>query len=249
MSVLAVYSLKGGVGKTATAVNLAYLAARDGYTTLLCDLDPQASASFYFRVKPRVAGGGDALVQSRQKLAQAVRRTEYDRLDLLPADFSYRTLDATLDQLKNPTKRVAKLLKPLRQAYDLIIIDCPDTLSTLSDSIFFVADALLVPIIPTVLSIRTLGHVQQYLKLAGEDPPRLLPFFCMIDRRKKLHRQVYEEYTRAGQGFLETAIPYASAVEKMGLERAPLPSYDRRSKATRAYEALWEEVQQRADLR
>ncbi len=64
MKIFATYNIKGGVGKTATAVNLAYLAARDGYRVLLWDLDPQAAASFLFRIRPRVKGGGKALIRA-----------------------------------------------------------------------------------------------------------------------------------------------------------------------------------------
>ncbi len=93
MNTLATYNIKGGVGKTAAAVNLAYLAARDGHRTLLWDLDPQGAASYLLRVRPRVKGGGKALIRGKTSLEEAVKPTEFDRLDLVPADFTYRNLD------------------------------------------------------------------------------------------------------------------------------------------------------------
>ena len=101
---------------------------------------------------------------------------------------------------------------------------------------------MLIPVIPTTLSLRTLDQIQRHLRKKAVKPPRVLPFFCMVDRRKTLHREICAAYTDGKDGFLTTTIPFASAVERMGLERAPLPSYDRRSRATKAYEALWEEV-------
>jgi chromosome partitioning protein len=86
VKILATYNIKGGVGKTATAVNLGFLAARDGYRVLLWDLDPQGAASFLFRIKPRVKGGGQALIHGKRPVDGAIKGTDFDNLDLLPAD-------------------------------------------------------------------------------------------------------------------------------------------------------------------
>ena len=242
MSIIAVYNLKGGVGKTAAAVNLAYLAAQDGYRTLLWDLDPQGAATFYCRVKPKVKGGAQKIVQSKHNLDPAIRGTDFDNLDLLPADFSYRNFDSTLDATKKPVRRLATLLKPLKKEYDHLIFDCADGLATLTESVFFAADLLLILVIPTTLSLRTFDQVKKHLKKKTERPPRTLPFFNMVDRRKKLHKEICAAYADGKDGFLTTTVPFASAVERMGVERAPLPSYDRHSPATHAYKALWKEI-------
>ena len=245
MSIIAVYNLKGGVGKTAAAVNLAYLAAQDGYRTLLWDLDPQGAATFYCRVKPKVKGGAQKIVQSKRNLDPAIRGTDFDNLDLLPADFSYRTFDSALDATKKPVQRLASLLKPLKKEYDYLILDCADGLATLTESVFFAADLLLIPVIPTTLSLLTFDQVKKHLKKKTRRPPKTLPFFSMVDRRKKLHKEICAAYADGKDGFLTTTVPFASAVERMGVERAPLPSYDRRSRATLAYKALWDEVKEK----
>jgi chromosome partitioning protein len=125
MKVLATYSIKGGVGKTAAATNLAWLAARDGGPTLIWDLDPQGAATFNYHVRPRVKGGAKGLVREERPLEKAIKGTEYPGLDLLPADFRYRNLDLQLDQAKKSTRRLARLLKQLKGDYEWVILDCP----------------------------------------------------------------------------------------------------------------------------
>jgi cellulose biosynthesis protein BcsQ len=128
MKIVAAYNIKGGVGKTATAVNIAHLAAADGYRVLLWDLDPQAAASFLFRVKPRVKGGGKALIAGKRPIDDAIKATDFENLDLLPADFTYRNLDLHLDGERKSTTRLRSLLSPLRREYDLVVLDCPPSM-------------------------------------------------------------------------------------------------------------------------
>jgi chromosome partitioning protein len=239
--ILATYNIKGGVGKTATAVNLAYLAARAGERVLIWDLDPQGAATFYFRVKAK-RKGGRKLVAGKRALDEAIKATDFDNLDLVPADFSFRNLDLLLDDAKRPERRLAKLLKPLAEDYDRAFLDCPPSISLASESVFAAADALIVPLIPTTLSLRT---YDQLLAFAGEralDRLRILPFFCMADRRKRLHREIVDAALADRPEFLKTVVPYASDVERMGVERRPLPAFAPRSPATAAFAALWAEI-------
>ena len=138
MRTLAVYSIKGGVGKTTTAVNLAYLAARQGLRTLVWDLDPQGAASFYFRIRPKVKGVR-RLIRRRRDLRLRVRGTDFEMLDLLPADFSYRNLDLLLSLNKKPRKTLRKLLRPLTSSYDWVFLDCAPSISVVSEAVFAAA--------------------------------------------------------------------------------------------------------------
>jgi cellulose biosynthesis protein BcsQ len=243
MKVLATYNIKGGVGKTATAVNLAYLAAAEGARTLVWDLDPQAAASFYFRVKPKVKGGGEAIVSGRRTLDRAIRGTDFDNLDLMPADFSYRNMDLDLDATKRRRKRIDLVLRPLAKDYDYVVLDCPPSISLVSENVFRAADALVVPLIPTTLSLRTLDQLDAFLAdHPRRNRPLVLPFFSMVDLRKKLHRELVEQAQRDRPEVLTTTVPASSDVERMGVHRAPLPSYAPRARATAAYRSLWQEI-------
>ena len=190
MKVFATYNIKGGVGKTATAVNLAYLSAREGARTLVWDLDPQGAATFYFRIQPKVKGGSKKLVKGKRSIDLTIRGTDFEGLDLIPADFSYRHMDLDLERTKRPTRQLARLLMPLSLQYDHLFLDCPPSISLVSEGVFVAADVLLVPTIPTTLSLRTLHQLQQHLRARSTDRLQILPFFCMVDRRKKLHRQL-----------------------------------------------------------
>ena len=245
MKILASYNIKGGVGKTATAVNIAHLAARDGRRVLLWDLDPQAAASFLLRVRPRVKGGGAALIKGSRDLDAAIKGTDFERLDLLPADFTYRNLDLVLDATKKPTQRLARLLRPLAAEYDLVVLDCPPGISLLSESVLHAADVLLVPLIPTTLSVRTLDQLSEFISGFNGHRPKVLAFCSMIDRRKRLHLEIAERLPTERPDVARTVIPALSLIERMSVERAPVTAFAPRSTAARQYAALWAELAQR----
>lgn len=243
MTVIAAYNIKGGVGKTSTAVNLAYLAASKGHNTLIWDLDPQGASSYYFRIKPKVKGGSKALIAGERDLDGLIKGTDFEFLDMLPADFSFRNLDLVLDTRKKPIQRLEKLLKPLRDEYELIFLDCPPNISLLSEAVFEASDILLSPIIPTTLSLRTLDQLKKFIKDNQLKNLKLAPFFSMADRRKKMHREIMETLCQEHKDLLKTVIPYASDIERMGLERMPLGAYAGKSRSTQAYQELWQELE------
>ena len=244
-TVFATYNVKGGVGKTSAAVNLARLAASGGAPTLLWDLDPQGASTYLFRVKPKVKGGGKALVRGRSDVDALIKGTDHEGLDLLPADFSYRHMDLALDGAKKPTARLARVLEPLAGEYAYTFLDCPPSVSLVSESVFEAADVLLVPIIPATLSSRTFEQIE---RLLSEEGPRVMAFFSMVDPRKRLHREVMRQLREEQPAaVLETAIPAAADVERMGVHRTVIADFAPRTRAARAYEELWREIQDRLD--
>ncbi len=251
--VLATYNIKGGVGKTSAAVNLSYLAAGDGLRTLLWDLDPQGGSTYLFRVKPKVRGGGDKLVRLKSDVDQLIKGTDHPGLDLLPADFSYRHMDLALDQFKKPTRRLARVLEPLEDEYDWVFLDCPPSISLVSESVFEAADVVLVPIVPATLSSRTMAQLDAVVAEAAtghpkhRGGPRVLAFFSMVDGRKKLHREVMERLRAERDDVLQAAIPASVEVERMGEERDAIATYAPRGRAAPAYEALWRELRARLE--
>jgi chromosome partitioning protein len=248
MMVVATYNIKGGVGKTSAAVNLAALAAQDGLRTLLWDLDPQGAASFLFRVRPKVRGGGRKLVRGRSDVADVLRGTDIEGLDLLPDDFSYRHMDLALDESGKPTRRLRKVLSPLAEHYDLAVLDCPPSISLVSESVFDAADALLVPLIPSTLTVRTFEQLADFVDAEVEHRPEIVAFFSMVDRRKRLHREVVETLPDGRRDVARTAIPAATEVELMGVERSPVVVHAPRSRGARAYAELWAELRDRLAL-
>jgi cellulose biosynthesis protein BcsQ len=222
-------------------VNLAYLAAREGAPTLLWDLDPQGASTYLLRVKPKVKGGGRALVRGKTDPDARIKGTDYERLDLLPADFSYRHMDLHLDGAKRPRHRLAKVLAPLQAEYEYVFLDCPPSISLASESVFEAADALLIPLLPADLSARTLERIDQ----VGGDGAKQLAFFSMVDSRKRMHREVMQRFATERRGMLHTVVPLAADVERMGQARAPLEEFAPRSGAAVAFRELWKEIRER----
>ncbi len=244
MTILALYSNKGGVGKTAAAVNLAYLAAQSGLVTLICDLDPQASATFYFRVKPKLKPKARGLVRAHKPIDRSIKGTDYENLDLLPADFTHRNLDITFNRQRNRKQQLKEILNPFREEYDLIILDTPPTINILAENIFNAADDLLVPLIPSTLSIQTHAQLLSFLKKNKYRSNGVYSFFSFVDGRKKMHRELATWARGNFNGFLRSVIPYLSHVEQMGIYREPVPAFAPASRASKAYQELWEEIHQ-----
>ena len=242
MRIAALYNIKGGVGKTSTAINMAYLSAKHGRRTLIWDLDAQGAATYILRIKPRVKGGGKRLVRATRPLEDSLKGTDFDNLDLLPADFTYRHLDLLLDETKKPTRQLARLLAPLADEYDQVILDCPPSMSLLSENVLRAADLVLVPLIPTTLSVRTMEQLTHFVGGLDGPTPRLLGFFSMVDRRKTLHREIIAALPSQRTDIAQAAIPALSVVEQMAQRREPVAEFAPRSAAARNYEQLWREA-------
>jgi len=240
MVTIALYNLKGGVGKTAASINLAYLSAKDGYKTLVWDMDPQGSSSFYLGAD---AGKNETrkLLSGDQSLADAVRESPYPNLDVIPADLSARHADILLSEMKQSRKKIGALLSSLKKTYDIVILDCPPGISLLHEAVFAGSDFVLMPNIPTTLSIRSYETVLDYFKENSIETSKLKCFFSMVDHRKNLHHEVMNSFYK-DKFFLKNYIPYLSDVEKMGINRAPLETFAASSYAAQCYRDLWKEI-------
>ena len=252
--IIAVYNIKGGVGKTTSAVNLAYLSAMQGNKTLLWDMDHQGAAGFFLDVDDQLKGGVKGLFKdlsqtpSKRNISDKVVETNYENLDLLPSDISMRLLDVKVAESRSSNKVIEKLLAPFADDYDYIFVDCAPGLTVANESLMFAADLVLVPVIPTVLSVRMLEQLNDYIKdsvhaKTKSKKPRLRAFFTLMDGRKSMHKAIYEQLcVKKKTIILPVSIPYQSHAEKMALEQKPIAEFAANSASAIAYDDLWAAV-------
>jgi len=249
MKTIAFYNLKGGVGKTATAVNMAWHAARWKHRTLLWDLDPQGAASFYLGVDQDNPGyKAGSLLKGKQPVGRLKRETRWPHLDVVPADISMRNADVKLAESGGGKNRLKELIAPFGESYELTLLDGPPTLSPLAESVFAAADYLFVPVIPTHLSLRAFEQVLDWIDGKKIKNLQVVPFFNMVDRRRDLHVQMLVKRPALMKNGLKTWIPYSTHVEQMGDHRAPVGEFAPYTPAAQAFRALWFEVLGRLKL-
>ena len=244
MKIIAVTNIKGGVGKTTTAVNLAYLCAASGQRTLLWDLDPQGGATYILGIDPdqHEFASAKKLLAGKCDVPELIVATGYANLDLLPANLSYRKFDVHLNAHKKPTERLLKISRSLREVYDVLFLDCPPGISLLSENVLHAADVVMVPLVPSPLSLRMLVQLRDFIDDRGWQDLLLLPFFSMVDIRRSLHRELMTSTRTRFPAILSTEVPYWSEIERMSLRRAPLPAFSPHGLATPIYAALWREM-------
>jgi chromosome partitioning protein len=246
MLVVASCSGKGGVGKTTAAVNVAALAARS-LRVMLWDLDPQGAATHCLAVVPAARGLARDLVRGRRTLADAAVVTQWDGLAVVAADRTARNLDRLLDD----EHHLRNQLKSVRDDYDLVVLDCPPGAGRLAEQIIEAADGLLIPMVPGPLSVRALDQLGDLVarvadkRTNGRPPVTMLPFFSMVDRRKRLHRETIEDIQLARPETLSAQIPMSAEIERMPLNRAPTVSRTPDAVGALAFVELWREAQLR----
>lgn len=238
MAVIAIYSAKGGVGKTTIAANLGWCSATISCRkTLLWDLDVAGGAGYLFGIEPEDTKARAVFARER-KASKAIVKTQYDRLSVLPADESLRELDNVFARI-GKRRQLARLTDELAKKYDRILLDCPPALGQISAQVMRAADLIIVPLPPSPLSTRAFDLVVKEIKLHAKRHPPILPVLSMVDMRRNLHRAARE----ANPDW--PVIPMSSAMEQCAVRRQPVGEFAPNSPSARGFGQLWAAIERK----
>ena len=252
---LAVVNQKGGVGKTTTAVNLSAALALLGYPVLLVDLDPQGNSTSGFGVsKAGLRLTVYEALMSGGSVDSVIRPTAIEGLDIAPSDVRLAGAEV---ELVSSMAREAKLrgaLRPAKDRYDAIVVDCPPSLGLLTVNALTAADACLIPLQPEYYALEGLSALMTTIELVRKhlNPPLAIAgvLLTMVDSRTKLSDQVAEEVRRHfGDRVFRTAIPRSVRLAEAPSYGEPIFRYAPESRGAEAYADLAREAASRLELR
>jgi chromosome partitioning protein len=251
--VIAVANQKGGVGKTTTTINVSACMAQVGFKVLVLDMDPQANATSGLGLEKIEGASAYRPLLGEGNLSEKVRRTAFDRLDLIPSEVDMCGAEVEIARAEDHLKRLTGLLRPLVNAghHDFIVIDCPPSLGLLTLNAFAASDYLLIPLQCEYFALEgiSMSHkVLNQVKTSGINPRLELlgVIMTMFDIRTRLSAQVVEEVRQHfGELVFDTAIPRLTRLAEAPSFGKPIIHHDKYSPGAAAYEVLTSEILKR----
>ena len=247
-SIITVTNQKGGVGKTTSAVNIAYYLAKAGKTVLLVDLDPQGNATSGLGIdKNTLEDTMSEVVLQKVPITSVVLKTDHKNLWLAPTTPHLANTEAQLAGMQSKFTRLRQALTAVEDQFDFIIIDSPPSLSLLTVNGLIAAKYVLIPVQAEFYAMEGLGQLLETMKLVrkgmntGLEIIGVLP--TMVDSRTTLSKQVVEEIKRNfGAKVFDSEIPRNIRLAEAPSHGVPVGAYDRWSRGARAYKAAAKEV-------
>ena len=254
--VVAVANQKGGVGKTTTAVNVAACVAALGKRVLLFDLDPQANATSGLGLEKIEGASAYRPLLGEGALSEKIQKTAWERLEIIPSELDMCGADIEIARLDNHVQRVKLALQPVVDSgrFDVIIIDCPPSLGTLTLNAFTAADSLLVPLQCEYYALEGISMITRLLNQlrdTGVNPGLHIigVVMTMFDGRTRLSQQVVDEVRQHfGDAVFDTVIPRATRLAEAPSFGKPIIYYDKYSVAAAAYEVLSQDLVKRLQI-